>query len=375
MIAFWVVAGVLSAAAAGLVLWRAARAVAPVDVRDPSLGLYRRQLDEIDDLADRGLLGEAERASAHAEAARRLLAADSATQASWTDGGRARGAIVAVAALAPLLAMGVYFAVGAPGTPDQPFSKRLDAWRSSSPASLAPAQMAAVLKAVARERPRDPDVYRFLALAETAAGNPSNAARALRHAIELAPNRVDLWEALGEALLVESNGQVTPEAQTAFREVLKRDPRSPTARFHLARGRVEAGETVQGIAEWRALLADLPADDPRRDFLKTAIAEAEKPPAPAAPFAGGQLDMIRGMVAGLAARLEQSPDDAEGWVRLVRSYAVLGDATARDAALAKARERFSGRPDVLADLQAAAKTPPMAAPMAAQDAPASETSR
>ena len=35
--------------------------------------------------------------------------------------------------------------------------------------------------------------------------------------------------------------------------------------------------------------------------------------------------MIRGMVEGLAARLEENPDDAEGWRRLARSYAVLGE--------------------------------------------------
>ena len=40
--------------------------------------------------------------------------------------------------------------------------------------------------------------------------------------------------------------------------------------------------------------------------------------------------MIRGMVDGLAARLEQQPDDIEGWRRLGRSFAALGE-TARSA--------------------------------------------
>ncbi|WP_411820239.1 c-type cytochrome biogenesis protein CcmI [Hyphococcus formosus] len=34
--------------------------------------------------------------------------------------------------------------------------------------------------------------------------------------------------------------------------------------------------------------------------------------------------MIEGMVSGLASRLEQNPDDIEGWTMLARSYAVLG---------------------------------------------------
>jgi cytochrome c-type biogenesis protein CcmH len=36
-------------------------------------------------------------------------------------------------------------------------------------------------------------------------------------------------------------------------------------------------------------------------------------------------EMIRGMVAGLAARLERQPDDLEGWRMLARSWGVLGE--------------------------------------------------
>jgi cytochrome c-type biogenesis protein CcmH len=68
---------------------------------------------------------------------------------------------------------------------------------------------------------------------------------------------------------------------------------------------------------------------------------------------------VQGMVASLAARLAEQPDDPEGWVRLVRSYAVLGDAANRDAALTKAKARYADQPDVLKALDLAAKTEPM----------------
>lgn len=364
MIIFWVVAALVSAAAAGLVLRRAARAGVPAGGEDPSLGLYRRQLQEIDDLAERGLLGESERKSAHAEAGRRLLSADSRTAQPWSAGGY-RLAVLALAGLAPVAAVCVYMAVGSPGAADQPFAARLEHWRKADPATLNPAQLSAVLKALTAQRPNDPEGFRFLAMAEAAAGDTAEAARALRRAIELAPDRVDLWEALSEVLMVDAQGAVTPQVEAALRQTLQRDPTSLMARFHLARGRIESGDRAGGLAEWRALLADLKADDPRRETLKAAIADVEKGPAPetpAAPIAAGQLDAIRGMVAGLASRLETSPDDPEGWVRLVRSYAVLGDAAARDAALAKAKARYAGRPDILNDLAAAAATPPMAPP-------------
>jgi cytochrome c-type biogenesis protein CcmH len=44
--------------------------------------------------------------------------------------------------------------------------------------------------------------------------------------------------------------------------------------------------------------------------------------------------MIEGMVGKLAARLEQQPDDVEGWARLGRSYMVLKEP-------AKAREAYA----------------------------------
>ena len=59
MLLFWVVAGLLAAAAAGLILLRAAGEATPVG--DPSTAFYQRQITEIDHLAERGLIPESER--------------------------------------------------------------------------------------------------------------------------------------------------------------------------------------------------------------------------------------------------------------------------------------------------------------------------
>ncbi len=45
--------------------------------------------------------------------------------------------------------------------------------------------------------------------------------------------------------------------------------------------------------------------------------------------------MIRGMVEGLARRLEQHPDDKAGWARLARAYDVLGEPDKAQAARAR----------------------------------------
>ena len=65
------------------------------------------------------------------------------------------------------------------------------------------------------------------------------------------------------------------------------------------------------------------------------------------------------MVAGLAARLQANPEDPDGWVRLVRAYAVLGETAPRDAAYAKARARYAAKPAVLQALDDAARAEAM----------------
>jgi cytochrome c-type biogenesis protein CcmH len=106
----------------------------------------------------------------------------------------------------------------------------------------------------------------------------------------------------------------------------------------------------------------MPANDPRRADLMSAIAEASgAPPPQAAPqgLSGDQMTAVRGMVAGLAQRLTASPDDPAGWVQLVKAYSVLGDTEKRDAALKTARARYAGKPDVLDALAKAAATEQM----------------
>jgi cytochrome c-type biogenesis protein CcmH len=359
MIVFWVVAGVLSAAAAALILQSAARAASHAGSVDPTAAVFRRQLREIDDLAERGLIPEAERTTAHAEAARRLMSAADAQAQPWSADLRLRPATLAAAVLAPIIAIGLYLLTGAPGLPDQSFKARVAAWRAMEPAQLTAPQMVAILNDLIKQRGGDPEAYGYLAQAEMAAQNPSGAARALRRAIELAPDRAELWQGLGEVLTIEAGGEVSPQAEHAFSEAVKRDPKSVTARFHLARARIAAGDRAEGLAAWRALQAELPADDPRRPTIQAAIDDVERRPAPAPSLGGDQLAAVRGMVEGLAARLQTSPDDPEGWVRLVRSYAVLGEAAKRDAALAEARKRYAADPDLLKALDLAAKTEPM----------------
>ena len=60
-----------------------------------------------------------------------------------------------------------------------------------------------------------------------------------------------------------------------------------------------------------------------------------------------KIAMIKGMVERLAERLGKDGSDIEGWLRLVRSYMVLGERERALAAAGDARRALAAEPDKL----------------------------
>jgi cytochrome c-type biogenesis protein CcmH len=372
MIALWIAAAVFSALASTLIVLRAARAASAAEQprEDPALAVYRRQLAEIDELAERGLIPEEEHRSAHTEAARRLLsAADQAKPAAAPGAGAktARWAVIAAAAAVPLIAVALYLKVGSPGLPDQPFAARLESWRKADLSTLSPQQLAALLQTAVAKNPDDPMPLYYLARAQAESGDLASAEHNLRKAIQLAPARGDLWSMLGTILSSQPGGENAPDTIKAFQQARLLDPADPDARYFLARAKIASGDVEGGLADWRALTGDLKPDDPRKPVLDQEIAvvdkthalpQAEQPAdASGAAQGGDQQAFIKAMVDRLAARLQSQPDDPAGWARLIRAYAVLGDQPHEAAAMARAQALFKTRPADLKTIQSAASAP------------------
>ena len=70
---------------------------------------------------------------------------------------------------------------------------------------------------------------------------------------------------------------------------------------------------------------------------------------------GDRAQMINQMVEGLASRLRAEGGQVADWVRLVRSYIVLGKESDARKALSDARESFKGDTEALGTLDAAAR--------------------
>jgi len=397
MITFSIAAVLLSVLAAILILQRASGAARRTDA-DPTLAVYRRQLTEIDDLAERGLLAEGELKVARAEAARRLLGAAKTAEPAAAEAGQPRVSrplrlmVLAGAVAAPIAAAALYVTLGKPGLADQPYAARINAWKSGDPNQLTWPEMAAVLQTVVKERPKDAEPLTYLAQAQLNAGNVLGAEATTRKALRLQPDDDGLWSTLGTLLVFENNGAETADAQAAFRQALKLNPKSGPARYNLGRARIAGGDLNGGLADWRALAAEVPAGSPDRQQLEAEIDATAKaghlvaPPKAEAqpqqqqaevgggggggaealagaltgqappPGAGGAPDP-RQMVAALAAKLQQDPNDLPGWQRLIRSYAVLGDPDKMKQAQDRAHQIFKGQPEALKAIDNAASAP------------------
>lgn len=205
-----------------------------------------------------------------------------------------------------------------------------------------------------RENPNDPRAWRFLAQAYMQARDVRNAAKALAKEIAIR-GRGDavLDSAYGEALVLQNRGAVPPEAEQAFIDALKADPRNTPARFYLGLARAIRNDRAGALEMWQSLLADTPADAPLHQLLVDRIAMLTAQGVSGGP--GGGAPNPRAMVAMLAARLKADPNDALGWVRLMRAYAVLGETDKARQALADARKAFADNKDAQTAFDTAAK--------------------
>ena len=404
----WISFAVLTLAVlATLILPLLRRSAAAPPRVDYDMVVYRDQLAELERDQERGLVTPDQVEAARTEILRRMLAAEDAEPPpgakSLLAGDRRMRMIAAVSiiVLVPTAALGIYARLGAPSLPDQPY-----ALRGADP-EFRMTEMADRLAADLRQKP---DADGFVTLAETLfqLRRYPDAVEAYRQAIAMGVVDAQILTSTGEAMVMSNDGMVTPDARQTFQQVLTLDKDDPRARFYLGLAKAQIGKNAEAVSIWRDLEKGRPAEAPWLPMLREHIQEYAKqggfdpakidpvPPVPAgpstakgpnphagvpgAPPVSGEVassgeaapgmpsgeaaaavlaqspedraKTIRSMVAQLAARLDQTPDDFEGWMRLARAYNVLGEAEKSKAA---AKHAVSLRPAEVAPKMALAE--------------------
>lgn len=346
----WMLFTAMTAAAVLAVVWPLSRRGGEEAGPDPNTRFYRDQIDEIERDLARGLLSAPEAEAAKAEAARRLLraraAGDEALCAVGEPALRRRRAVSAlVLSAVPILALALYGAHGSPHLPAQPLSARLQATEGMDIASAI-----GRIEAHLAQNPQDGRGWDVIAPVYLRMGRLDDAVKAYESALRLLGPDANRLSQYGEALVSAQDGVVPAQARSAFEKALELDPQSAKARFYLARAAEQDGNRGKAREAFTALLDSSPSDAPWVPVVRGEIARLDGEP-PAAPNA----EAIRGMVEGLAARLDNQGGGVDEWARLIRSYAVLGETDKARAAERKARQALAQDQSALRQIDAMAR--------------------
>ncbi|MGO9983237.1 MAG: c-type cytochrome biogenesis protein CcmI [Rhodomicrobium sp.] len=324
----------------------------------PEVEAYKLQLAELGREEERGTLGKEEAAQARTEISRRLLRAGRQSTLVFPDGRASFNPAVAffiAAAAVAIGAVGLYAEYGAAGLPDQPLEARLSVPPEKQTIEL---QIANVERRL-RAHPKDAQGWTIIAPVYFKTGQFDKAANAYRRAMQLSGEDEDKLYGLFESLTFANDGAVPATAKPILDAALARDPKSLRGRFWLAIFAGQEGRKADAEHIYREMLSENISSGWKGVIEKQLAALSEEPEGQGAesaqasgnPAQGNQGAMIRGMVERLAARLKENGADLDGWLKLIRSYAVLKETDKAQEAVASARAQFASEPQALEQIE------------------------
>lgn len=367
----WLMLSLMTTLAAVVVVWPLARGAKGLKSGSEVM-VYRDQLEEIDRNRAIGAIGAVEAEAARVEISRRLLAADAAAAsaatsarahtpaASW----RRRAAAIGAVIMLSLGSVSLYLALGSPNLT----STSLAAPPNDLPEHQSVVALLQQAEAHLASHPDDGRGWAVVAPVYMQISRYNDAVRARANVLRLLGETAERQADLGEALVAAANGVVTAEAKAAFERALALDAKDVAARFYVGLAAEQDNRREDARKIWNELLAEAPPGATWAEFVRRALARVEgapsvSPPGPTAADVEAaakappeqQTDMIQGMVQRLADRLKQDGSDADGWIRLVRSYVVLGDKQKAQAAVLDARRALASDPDKVRRVDETAK--------------------
>ena len=364
----WIAVGALTLIAVLPILWPLLRPGKPTGTRlEHDLEVFSDQLREVDlELSSDELTAE-EAEETKREIERRILRAGERQGPVNAPTEPSALTAVLVALLLPALTLMLYVYLGRPSQPDQPLASRQT---PSTPPTQALSgdqneQMQGMVDGLAkrlRNQPDDLDGWRLLGRSLATMGRYDDAAKAFGRAIELSEKDAQLLVALGDVLMRGAGGKITPEALGAFTQARNLAPQSLSVQYYMGLADLQAGRFKSAFDAWLGLYRKLSPDSENRKALGAQIRQvaqqlgidaeehlvsSAQSMTPSARFSSQSVkrkgpgpdraaiaeaakmspsdrqEFINSMVQRLADRLEDQPDDFDGWMRLGRAYGVL----------------------------------------------------
>lgn len=323
-------------------------------VADP-VAHFKAQIKEIDEDEKRGSIDAGAATAARLELQRRIIrqSEKQATAAPLAENHFSSKAIGLTVAVITLVCGSLFYnALGSPGTPAAATPPALTA--TSQPVEEGGPTFGEAIEQVKEhlaKNPGDKEGWRVLAQSSKAVGDYENAARAYGRLASIEPQNTGWRVEEFEAYLSHGNGQVTPAARLVLSALLGEQPDHPAGQFYLGLTRLQSGDRDGAKAIWTALADRSASDAPWMPALRAQLSALG-----VAPPALSERDMavvngmstedrmafIQSMLDRLETRLEDEPNDPEGWLMLARSYLALGN---REAAIDSLNQGIAAVPE------------------------------
>jgi cytochrome c-type biogenesis protein CcmH len=237
--------------------------------------IYRDQLQELDRDIARGAIEPVAASAARLELQRRILATDKASVPSRPGASQTRLAAFLALAIV-LVAGGLYWRMGTPNLPDQPYAARQPEREQQQRAQAQMAQIRAMVAKLANDmksRPDDLDGWLRLGRSYAVLGQSDDAAAAFAQAERLKPNDPTVLLTEAQALMAgHSPMEPMPDQVIALlKRVAAIDPNNPAATWYLGLHAAQQGDFAAARDDWQKLLATLPADSDEHKTVAAAL--------------------------------------------------------------------------------------------------------
>jgi len=137
------------------------------------------------------------------------------------------------------------------------------------------AQLQLGLRSALQSEPNNMNDWAMLGRLGMVLNNATTASQAFEHALQLAPNNIDLKQDYAEVLTRSSDPQDNRQAGLILRDLLKDDHSNVRTLSLLAFNAFEQQQYVQAIGAWQTMLKLIPADDHRRTMIERSIEQAK----------------------------------------------------------------------------------------------------
>ncbi len=339
--------------------------------------IYYDQLNEIKRDLDIGVLSPLDGEALKAEIEKRLENNNKNIITEATNKLKEAGArfpiVVAIVMVGviPFMSYGLYLHLGSPEKQDLPFAKR----KIISSVDTANVEMNNLVKKLRERLDQNPNQLKGWTLLGKSLVNLnrfSDASKAFKRALRLAPNRAEIAVSVAETGLMAKDGKFSQEVRYFLKMAQKLNQREHKALYYLGLDAFLRQKYSVAIQYWVDLISISPIGAPWLDNVRGRLVIAAKaenlmissftsrltsiPQRPNNTLQSPELaptqedinsanemsgkdrkNFIRSMVEKLANRLESEPNDLSGWRRLARAYKVLGDT--KKAAMAEGRVR------------------------------------